>query len=102
MIEIEPHTSKFRSLIASSLLEIAFEGKPKGYRTPNYKVYKYEHSQELVVFFEVEIRHVRRYISPKCEYERLEIERTDYLQLYGCVQRRDEEMKISFREPRAE
>ena len=34
MKEIEPHTSNNRNLIASSLLEIAFEGNPKGYRTP--------------------------------------------------------------------
>lgn len=87
--QTEPHTSKFRNLIASSLLEIAFEGKPKGYRTPIYKVYKYEHSQYLVVLFEVEVRLVRRYISSKCEYDHLEIERADYLPLYGCVQRRD-------------
>jgi len=54
-------------------LEIAFEGKPKGYRTPNYKVHKYEQSQDLVVLFEVEVRLVRHYI--KCEYDNLEIER---------------------------
>jgi hypothetical protein len=46
-------------------LEVAFEGKPKGYRTPNYKVYKYEYSQDLLVLFVVEVRLVRRYISPK-------------------------------------
>ena len=27
-----------------------------GYRTPNYKVYKYEHSRGLVVLFEVQVR----------------------------------------------
>ena len=72
MKEIEPHTSNFRNLIAGSLLEIAFEENPKGYRTPNYNVYKYEHTQDLFVLFEVEVRPVRRYISPKCEYDHLE------------------------------
>jgi len=100
--ETEPHTSKFRNLIASSLLEICFEGMPKGYRKPNYKVYKYEHSQDLLVLFEFEVRLDRRYISPKCEYDHLEIERADHLPLYICVQRRDEDMRISFREPTAE
>jgi hypothetical protein len=65
--QIEPHTHKFRNLISSSRLEIVFEGRPKGYRTPNYKVYKYEHSQGLVVVFEVEVRRVKRYVPPNCE-----------------------------------
>jgi hypothetical protein len=42
----------------------------------NYKVYKHDHSQGLVVLFEIEVKLVRRYISPKCEYDHLEIERT--------------------------
>jgi hypothetical protein len=28
---------------------IVFEGRPRGYKTPNYKVYKYEYSQYWVV-----------------------------------------------------
>jgi hypothetical protein len=92
---------KFRNLIATSLLEISFEGKPKGYKTPNYKVYKYEHSRDLVLF-EVEDMLVRRYISPQCECDHLETERTDCLPLNGCVQRRDEDMRIYIREPRTE
>jgi hypothetical protein len=77
-----------------------FEGRPKGYKTPNYKVYKYEHSQGLVVVFEVEVRRVKRYVPPNCEYDSLEIERTDYLPLYGCIQRQVDDMRVSFRDPR--
>jgi hypothetical protein len=35
--EIEPHDHKFRNLIANSRFEIAFEGRPKGYKAPNCK-----------------------------------------------------------------
>jgi len=59
--EIEPRNHKFRNLIASSRLEIAFEGRPRGHKTPNYKVYNFEHFQGLVVLSELEVRH----ISPK-------------------------------------
>jgi len=51
--EIEPHNHNFRNLIASSRLEIAFEGRPKGHKIPNYKIYKYEHLKGPVVIFEI-------------------------------------------------
>jgi hypothetical protein len=38
--EIEPHIHNFRNLIASSRLKVAFEGRPRGYKTSNYKIYK--------------------------------------------------------------
>jgi len=50
LIEFEPHNHKFRNLIASSRLEIAFDGRPKGYKIPNYKIYKYEDSKGLAKF----------------------------------------------------
>jgi hypothetical protein len=76
--QIETYTCKLCNLVSNSRLEIAFEGRPKGYKSPNYKVYKYEYSQGLVVIFEVEVHRVRRYIPPNCDYDPLEIERTDY------------------------
>jgi hypothetical protein len=75
-----------KNLIASSRLEIAFEGRPKGYKTPNYKVFKYEHSKGLIVLFELEVRRIKRYIPPYAEYDHLEVDRTDCLPLSGCVQ----------------
>jgi len=36
----EAHNHKFRNLIAESRLEIAFAGRPKGYKVPNQKIYK--------------------------------------------------------------
>jgi len=42
---IEPHTHKFLHLNVESRVEIAFVGKPRKYRVPNYKIYKYEHSK---------------------------------------------------------
>lgn len=59
--ETEPHNHKFRNLITSSRLEIAFEGRPRGHKTPNCKVYNYEHFQGLVVLLELEVRHIKRY-----------------------------------------
>jgi hypothetical protein len=97
--EFERHNHKFRNLIASSRLEIAFEGKPKGYKVPNYKIYKYEHSKGFEVLFELEVRLIKRYIPPNTEYDHLEVERTDYLPLVGCVQRHMEDMRISFTDP---
>ena len=58
--QIEPDTYKFLHLIASSRLEIIFEGRPRGFKTPNYKEYKCEYSERLVVLIEVEVRHVKR------------------------------------------
>ena len=48
----EPHTHKFHHLKVDSRLEIAFAGKPKGYKVPNYKIYKYENSEGLAIAFE--------------------------------------------------
>jgi hypothetical protein len=49
--QIVSHTHKFCNLASNSRLEIVFEGRPKGFWSPNYKVYKYEYSQGLVVIF---------------------------------------------------
>ena len=84
---IEPHDNKFRNLAAESRLEIAFAGKPKGYKVPNLKIYKYEHSEGLAVVFEVETRLIKRYIPPYCDFDLLEIERTDSVPLMGCATR---------------
>jgi hypothetical protein len=51
------------------------------------------------VLFEVELRRVKRYVPPNCDYDSLEIETTDYLPLYGCIQRQVDDMRISFRDP---
>jgi len=63
---------------------------------PNYKIYKYERSQGLAVVFEVETRLIKRYIPPYCEFDILEIERTDYLPLSGCAQRQVADMRVSY------
>ena len=83
---IEPHNHKFRNLVVYSLLGIAFAGRKQGFRVPNYKIYKYEHSEGLAVVFEVETRRIKQYIPPYCDNDILEIERTDYLHLSGCAQ----------------
>jgi hypothetical protein len=83
---IGPHNRKFRNLIAKSRLEIAFAGRPRGFKVPNYKVCRYEHSEGFAVAFEVETRLIKRYIPPKCDFDLVEIERTDYLPLSGCAQ----------------
>ena len=56
---IEPHDKKFLNLTVGSRLEIAFAGRPKGFKVPNYKIYKYEHSEVLAVVFAVETRLIR-------------------------------------------
>jgi len=77
-------------------LEIAFAGQPKRYKVPNFKIYKYEHSEGLSVVFEVETRLIKRYIPPHCEFEVLEIERTDYLPLSGCSHRQVTDIRVSY------
>jgi len=47
--QIEFHNHKFRNLTVESRLEIAFAGRPKKFRVPNYTIYKYEHSEGLSV-----------------------------------------------------
>ena len=84
---IEPHDNKFRNLAAESRLEIAFAGRPKGHKVPNLKIYKYEDSEGLAVVFEVETRLIKRYIPPYCDFDLLEIERTDSVPLMGCATR---------------
>jgi len=53
---------------------------------PNYKIYKYEHSEGVAVVFEVETRLIKRCIPPHCDFGLLEIKRTDCLPLSGCAQ----------------
>ena len=93
---IELHKYKFRNLPVESRLEIAFAGRPKRYKVPNFKIYKYEHSEDLSVVFEVDTRLIKRYIPPHCEFEVLEMERTDYLPLSGCSQRQVADMRVSY------
>jgi hypothetical protein len=75
------HAHKLR-LAADSRLEITFVGKPHGFQAPSYQVYKYELSEGLSVVFEVEVRIIRRFMAPGCMYEKLQIERIDYLPQY--------------------
>jgi hypothetical protein len=84
---IDSHNYKFRNLTDDSRLEIAFVGRPRSFKVPNHKVYKYEHSEGLAVIFEVETRIVKRYIAPHSDSDIVEIERTDYVPLTGCIQR---------------
>jgi viroplasmin and RNaseH domain-containing protein len=92
--QIASHTHKFCNLASNSRLEIVFEGRLKGFQSPNYKVYKYEYSQGLVVIFEVEVRSVKRYIPPNSDYDSLEIERTDFLPQYWDVSGRGRDTGI--------
>ena len=79
-----------------SRLEIAFAGKPKGYKVPNYKIFKYEHSEGLSIAFEVETRLIKRYIPPHSEFDLVEVEWTDFLPLTGCAQRHVADMRVSY------
>ena len=83
----EPHDYKCRNSVAESRLQIAFAGRPKGYKVPNLKIYKYEHSEGLAVVFEVETRLIKQHIPPHCDFDLLEVERTDSLPLMGFATR---------------
>jgi hypothetical protein len=76
------HAYTFSRLAVDSRLEITFVGKPRGFQAPSFKVYKYELSEGLCVIFEVEVRIIRRFISPGYLYEELDIERTNPLPQY--------------------
>jgi hypothetical protein len=93
---IETYDNKFRNLISGSRLEIAFLGRPKGYKVPNYHSYKYEISEGLAVVFEVETCLIKRYILPHCEFDVLEVERTDLYLLTWCTQRQVADMGVSY------
>ena len=93
---IEPHTHKFLHLNVEFRVEIAFVGKPRKYKVPNYKIYKYEHSEGLAITFEVETRVIKRYIPPNSEFDLVEVERTDFLPLSGCTQRQVADMRVSY------
>ena len=93
---IDPHNYKFRNLTVESRLEIAFVGKPRGLKVPNHQLYKYELSEGLAVVFEVETRLIKRYIPPHCDFDVLEVERTDFLPLSGCTQRDVMDMLVSY------
>jgi hypothetical protein len=69
---------RFQRLEVDSRLEIAFEGKPKGFVVPSYRVYNHR-SQYGLVIFQLETRVVSRYIRPDEEYKDFEIERTDFM-----------------------
>jgi hypothetical protein len=92
---IEPYNNKFLNLV-DFRLEIAFAGRPKGFKAPNCKIYKYEHLEGLEVVFEVETRLIKGYIPIHCEFDALEVERTDFLPLLGCTQRQISDMRVSY------
>ena len=71
-------------------------GKPRGLKVPNHKLYKYELSEGLAVVFEVETRLIKCYIPPHCDFDVLEVERTDFLPLSGCTQRQVVDMRVSY------
>jgi hypothetical protein len=56
---VDKHAYKFKRLEVDSWLEIAFEGKPKGFQAPSYKVFMNENSNGTVVF-DVETRIIQR------------------------------------------
>ena len=91
---IEPHTHKFLHLNVESRVEIAFVGKPRKYRVPNYKIYKYEHSEGLAITFETHV--IKRYIPPNSEFDLVEVERTDFVPLSGCTQRQVADLRVSY------
>jgi len=93
---LEPYNYKFCNLVAESWLEIAFVGRPRKIKVPNYKICKYEHLEGLAVVFEVETRLIQRYIALNSEFEVLEVERMDYLPLTGCTQRQIADMGVSY------
>jgi hypothetical protein len=79
---IDEHAHKFKHLEVDSRLELAFEGTPKGFQAPSYKIFTNENPNGTVVF-DVETSIVQTYITPGCAYKDLEIERTDFLCTYG-------------------
>ena len=93
---MEPHNHKFCNLTVESRLEIAFVGKPRGLKVPNHKLYKCELSEGLAVVFEVEMRLIKRYIPSHCDFDVLEVDRTDFLPLSGCTQRQVLDMRVSY------
>ena len=96
MSHIDPRNNKFRNLTVESRLEIAFVGRPKGIKVPNCKLLKYEHTEGLAVVFEVETRLIKRYIPSNSDYDVLEVERTDYVPLTGCVHRQLADIRVSY------
>jgi len=93
---LELYNYKFCNLVAESRLEIALVGRPKKFKVPSYKTYKYEHLEGLAVVFEVETRLIQRYIPLNSEFEFIEVERTDFLPLTGCTQRHIADMMVSY------
>jgi hypothetical protein len=93
---IKPHNHKFCNLADESRLEIAFAGRPRRYNVPNCNIFMFKHSEELAVVFEVETQLIKRYIPPNCEYDLVEVERTDYMPLTGCTQRQIADMRVPY------
>ena len=93
---IEPHNRKFCNLAVESLLEFAFAGKSRKYKVPNCNLFKFEHSEALTIVFEVETRLIKQYISLHCEFDVIEVERTDCVPLTGCTQRQIADMRVSY------
>jgi hypothetical protein len=79
--KINEFAYNFENLEIDSRLEIAFQGKPKGFEAPSYKVFTNETSSGTVIF-DVETRVIERFITPGLDYLDIEIERMDYLPSY--------------------
>jgi hypothetical protein len=93
---IEPHIHKFCNLTVESRLEIAFAGRPRGYKVPNSTIYKYAHSEGVAVVFEIETRLITWYVPPHSVFDLIEVEQTDSLLLTGCTQRQIADMRVSY------
>ena len=66
------------------------------FKVHRYKIYKYGHSEGFAAVFEVETRLIKRYMPLHCDFDLLEIERTDYLPLTGCAQRQVTDARVSY------
>ena len=93
---IEAYNHKFLNLTTDSRLEIAFASRPRKYKVPNYRLYKYEHTEGLSVVFEVELRLIKRYIPSHCDYDLIEVESTEYVPLSVGGQRKAADMRVSY------
>lgn len=80
--ELEIHFNKFKHLQVDSKIEIAFEGKPRNFKVPNYTVYTHTDRSHFIIF-DLETRLIERYIEPGVAYSVVEVDRTDYLPTYG-------------------
>jgi len=95
MYYIEPHDRKFLNLTVDSRLEIAFAGRPRGLRFQIIRSTSTNIQRGSQWYLKWKPALFNDIFPMLCDFDVLQIERTDFLRLTGCA-RHVSDMRVSY------